>query len=275
MDEPTDRALKLQGLTRAQYDSLEPQAKDIIAGRCRKLVDLADITLAAELLNAVVEADETCKMYIRETLDGGHPEFQEKVRDIVKEYIDSGIETSMKEYYKIKYGTAGIIPKAQEQQPTPTPQPESTADRDAQELLGGATPAAHVTSTPTQKPQADAIPRPEPTPQAEAIPRPEPTPQAEAPRKPSGDRGGNIALILSRYEGRDVDSVMKTEGDVIEAIMSVVDDNMALGLTDEGVCKACESMIREEEGVQFYMEALLPEHRASLLDRVKTAKRGI
>jgi len=251
MDEPTDRALKLQRLSREEYDSLETPAKAIVAGRSRRLVELSNITLAAELLNAVIDADVSSRTYIKEALEGKHPDFDEKVRGILREYLDSGVETGIRDYYKIKYAGGGIAPSAPTSQPQQKPKAEQTAAKDAGKMIG-----------------VDFKKKPQ---QAAETATPAPQPVSGAQPTQEDRRRRDIAVILSRWEKRSVEVVMRTESDVIDAVMSVADENSGLGLTDETVCKACEMIIESKTGVQFYMEALLPQHRAGLLERAKTA----
>ncbi len=257
MDEPTDRALRIQGLNREEYDSLSEEGRSLIAGRSRRLVQVADITLAAELLKAVLENEDGGKEYVAGLFEGRHPDFEETVRKVVGEYVNSGVDTSIRDYYKIKYGGSGLIPPAD-------------AEKDAEDLLAKPEePAATKTPTPP-KPEPAAKPQ---APLKPAAPKPAetstpagPSPAAE-PQK-TGDRRRDIAAILSQWEGRDVDSVMRTEADVIDSIMAVADEDR--DVSDEAVCRACKALVDGESEVQFVKEALMPEHRSALLEQART-----
>jgi hypothetical protein len=243
MDEPTDRALQLQGLRRVEYDSLSREGKAVIASRSRRLTELANIGLVAELLNGFAESDDASRAYISEVIDGKHPEFDDKVRDVVRDYLDANVETSIREYYRIKYGKSGVMTASV----TKTLVKESL-DSEMRQVMGG---------TPAVRPGEDAV-------QAAVKDVSASTAQ---PTTQEG-RGKAIAAMLAQIERRDVDSVMKTEFDVIGYIMSIADENKALGMTDYSVFKACESMLNDKEtGVQFMREALIPANRRELLAR--------
>ncbi|MFH1054819.1 MAG: hypothetical protein V1744_01860 [Candidatus Altiarchaeota archaeon] len=234
MDEPTDRGLAIQGITRNEYDSMNPEAKSMIAARTRRIVELSNITLAADLLNAMADVDDESREYIAETIDGKHPEFEAKIRSLVNEYLNANVESKIGDYYKIKYGGASVVEKKVEDK---TPR---YSERIVEPAVAKPVPAAKPVEAPSP-----------------AAPRMQPSNPDE--------RRGNIAVIISQFEKTSVESVMKVDSDVIRTIMTIADENMQSGVTDESVCKACEAIIREGSQVQYYMEALMPEHRERLL----------
>jgi hypothetical protein len=251
MDEPTDRALKLQGLKRAEYDSMSQEGKEVISSRSRRLTELADIMLAAELLNSLAETDESSKTYIGEALEGKHPFFSENIRQIIDEYVDSDVETSIKEFYKIKYsGKKGIITASIERELVRQdlnggePAPEDKTEESSQPLKSAEIPA--ITAAKIEHINHS----------------PQPT--------TSEDRMLNIAMILSQREKTNPDRIMRTETDIIKRIMTITDENKALNLTDESVCKAAETLIKNvTNGIQFYGEALSTQNRELLIQTAK------
>jgi hypothetical protein len=259
VDEPTDRSLKLQGLRRGEYDTLSREGKAVISGRSRRIVAMSDISLAAELMITLAEADDPSRAYVAETLDGRHPEFEEKIREVLREYLDSGVETSIRDFYKIKYGKAGIIASAIGK--TFIKESLQTETQTAQTRKEPVSVISYLESDEPKKQPQEAI-------QAAVQERPSQTkPQPAAP----DDRRREIAVILSQWEKRDLESVMKTESDIIEAVMKASDEYKDRGVTDEIVCRASETMIRSQtNGVQFYREALIQPNREALLTIAKT-----
>ena len=241
MDEPTDRMLAVQGLTRREFDSMSHEGKAVIAARGKRLTELSNVTLAAELLMAMAEVDDAAKTYVGETIEGKHPDFEEHIRGIMREYLNADVETSIRDFFRIKYGNSGIMPA-----PPRKPLVEKAIETYGDRVQAPATRAADAVEAPAK-----------------------PAPHGMAPLDPLELRKENIARILSSWEKRDVASVRRTEGDIIGAVIKAADDNRLSGVTDEAVCKACEAMIREGAGVQFYMEALLPEHRERLIELAK------
>ena len=74
---------------------------------------------------------------------------------------------------------------------------------------------------------------------------------------------------MSQTEKRDVEIIMRVDADIIKTIMTVTDENAQSGVTDEGIAKAAQAMIKEGKEVQFYMEALMPANRTRLLEIAK------
>jgi outer membrane biosynthesis protein TonB len=256
MDEPTDRSLRLQGLKRTEYDSLSAEGKAVVAGRGRRLAELSNITLVAELLTTLAEADDTGRQYVAEVIDGRRPEFETKVREIVREYLDANVDISVRDYYKVKYGGKPAIEETPKQpaeapaQPPPEQQPQATDTPKP-----AAAPAPEPPSAPPEPPKPAAGEKP-------AAPNP--------PQDAATARRLAIAATLSRREKRSVESVMKTEQDIITGVMSVADENADTGMTDETVYKACETIIEDKiSGIQYFREALIPENREKLLSVAK------
>ncbi|MBD3388223.1 MAG: hypothetical protein GF416_04015 [Candidatus Altiarchaeales archaeon] len=322
MDEPTDRSLKIQGLTREEYDSLSDEGKSVIAGRSRRLGEYYNITLAAELLNAILDEDPSRNSFISEALEGRHPSFEETVRDIIRDYMDANVNSSIKDYYKIKYSGQDIMSQHQRasagseaediiggagetrppsaetapSQPHSDPEPEVTTPIASDPAQATPAPSNATPATPTSSPEKTTdkaptsdspIPPPpheSPTPSATTEPdhplstepsqtTPPATVDAAGESAPSDsiypeDRRRNIASILAAREGRDSESVLKTEEDVIDRIMAVTDENRNLGLRDEDVCRACEEMIKDTD-IEFFMEALMPGQRQELIRRAQ------
>ena len=80
-------------------------------------------------------------------------------------------------------------------------------------------------------------------------------------------------MILSQWEKRDVDRIMRSESDVISTIMEITDQSEADGLTDESVCKAAQAMIKNgTNGIQFIAEALAAGQRELLITTAKAFK---
>jgi len=241
MDEPTDRALAIQGLSRREYDSMSQEGRAVISSRSRRLVELSNITLVADLLLTICETDEGSREYVAATVEGMHPEFEEIIRGVVREYLNADVESNIKDYYKIRYGKAGVTPKQGQ---------------------GAKTQADDLGPERIPKPQQEAAPAAYRKP-AEEKPHPLET---VAEVKGEVDRRRDIAMILSGPQKKNVDSVMTTESDIIDLIMTITDENKSSGATDESICKAAQAMLSEGRDVQFFMEALLPDNRARLLE---------
>ncbi|MFH0862717.1 MAG: hypothetical protein V1875_06795 [Candidatus Altiarchaeota archaeon] len=256
MDEPTDRALKLQGLKRAEYDSMSQEGKAVVASRSRRLTEIADISLAAELLNTLAEADESSKAYIAEALEGKHPAFNENIRLLIDEYLDAMVDTSIKDYYKIRYaGKNGILAESIDGETADIRPPREEISSVAQSIDTKIEAAASAKPPEASQPAADAEPATAPIPEDPLI------------------RSRKIAVILSRWEKRDVDRIMKSESDIISTIMTITDQSQADGITDEIVCKAAETMIKNgTNGIQFYAEAISPVNRELLIETAKAFK---
>lgn len=245
MDEPTDRALKLQGLSRSEYDSMSEGGKFVISSRSRRLMEIADISLAAELLNVIAESDNTAKTYIAEALEGKHPVFADNLRQMLDEYLEADVDTGIKDYYKIKYtGRKGLLESSKEMEAPPKDaisRPEGPVDKKVQI---------------EQTVSADETPK-------------RAQPPADAAQDPL-IRSRAIAVILSRWEKREVERVMKSEADIIDTIMKITDQYASEGVTDEKICKASEAMIRNgTKGMQFFAEALSPDNRDILIQTAK------
>jgi len=265
VDEPTDRALKIQDLKRREYDSLSPEGKEVIAKRSRRLAELEIVTIAAELLNTIAEVDDKNRQYVAEVLDGKHPEFEEKLRAVMREYLDADVETSIRDFYKIKYGGEDWTKASSE-----------PAGRHEEPQMPSAVTKASESAYEEYKPLKE-----EPVAQAASMPKVAPVQidmgavAASVEEKPQeavtqsaipADRRGRIAMILSAWEKKDPATIVRTDGDVIDLIMKVVDENRESGVTDEGVCKACETMIKQGlNGVQYCREALISPNREDLL----------
>lgn len=279
MDEPTDRALAIQGLGRRDYDSLAPQAKEMISGRGRKVVDLSDITLIADLLNTIAETDEESRMLVAEIIDGKKPEFEDKIRHLIREYLNAKVESSIKDYYKIRHGGTDYLrePKAEAKKDfsglATKPQVYEERAPERQQTV-----AEQTVRVPAQIVKPD-VPSAASPPQSAVASQPQPIVVARTPsvstaisHGTTGDRVRSVAAIMSQTEKRDVETIMRIDADIIKTIMTVTDENAPLGVSDESVVKAAQTMISEGKGVQFCMEALLPVNRARLLEIAKVMK---
>ncbi|MBU0761402.1 MAG: hypothetical protein KKD39_00105 [Candidatus Altiarchaeota archaeon] len=234
MHEPTDRELKIQGLTRAEFDSLSSDGKKVIAERSQRLRQIDNTLLGAQLLNTMLDLDEHIAHDARQALEGKNEAFQKRIKDLVIEYLDAGVETSISDYYKIRYGKAGAV--------------ESTSSRkDAEELL-------ETKTEPAVKSHEIETPLPEKTTMK---------PQGAAGRKE------NIASELATLDGKTPDYIMRTETDVIEKIISIVDELRPTGITDEKVIRAMKDMMKEDGNIHYPMETLLPEKREELIRKAK------
>lgn len=291
MDEPTDRAIRIQGLKRVEYESMSREGKAVVATRSRRLVELANLKLAAELLSSLAESDNPSRAYIAETLDGKHPDFEEKLREILRDYLDADVETGIREFYKIRYGSKGVVASSvaasmagdgvqPQEQPAAPKGPYAKPKTFLQEMESGDAPQPPTQATPPQSGiQGDMPAKEESVPERLPQEVPGPVAESQAPKPSESEmssadlRRRAVAAILSRREKRDVDSVMKSEADVIGYVMTVADENAGEGVTDEAVCQAVEAMISNGIGqVQFYREALMPANREALLRIAKTFK---
>jgi len=231
--EPTDRALMVQGLKRGEYDLMSRDGKDVIDARSSRLIELANVRLATDLLNQIAESGEEGRAYVGEILEGMRPEFEENVRAILREYIEADVKTSIGDYHKIKYG-GGL--KA---------------------IVEPAKPAVEPVKAPVRAVEQVRAASPE---------------DAKPPMSPDDTRKLAVAGLLARRERRDVDSALRTESDIISLVITISDENMAGGLSDESVFRAADAMVQGSmDGVQFIREALMPEHREVLLRIAKAS----
>jgi hypothetical protein len=261
VDEPTDRALKIQGLKRPEYDAMSTDGKAVVSARSRRLTELANIAVAAELLNMMGETDDKSKAYVREVIEGKHPDFEERLRGIISDYLDANVDTNIRDYYKIRYG-----------KPDPFKAHEADASRGEvrQSLNESAQHADTKTKTILETMEEQDIPSVQAPPMilapTQGIQNAAPTFSGKGHPSDSEGRRRGIAVILSQWEKKDSEYVMRTEADVIEYVMTVTDENRGKGLTDETVCRACETMIKTAvNGVQFYREALMSDNREDLV----------
>jgi hypothetical protein len=272
VDEPTDRALSIQGLSRRDYDGLAPEGKEMIASRSRKVVELSDITLIADLLNTIAESDEDSRAFVADIIDGKHPEFEDRIRHLIREYLNAKVESSIKDYYKIKYGGTDFLR-----------QPHTEVKKDYSGLASKSPPMGQNDSAAAQRSPAsqtaDVAVNPaaaQPQPEATVKPAHDIQPPKQVPvQVPSSkgasaqERASGIAQMISQSEKRDPESVMRIDADIIKTIMTITDENAQSGVTDESVYKAAQAMITDGKGVQFFMEALMSANRARLLEIAK------
>ncbi len=128
--DPTDRALSIQGLKRGEYDLMSRDGKDVIDARSGRLIELANVRLAADLLNQIAESGEDGRAYVGEILEGKRPEFEENVRAILREYVEADVKTTIGDYHKIKYGgglNAVLEPAKPAAEPAKAPKPATEA----------------------------------------------------------------------------------------------------------------------------------------------------
>ncbi len=237
MHEPTDRELSIQGLQRREFDSMSVDGRKVIAERSMRLRKLDDIILGAQLLNAMLDADPGLAGEIKQAIEGTNPGFEKRIGETVTEYLNAGVETGIAEYYKIKYGRN-------------TPVDPTDSRKDAQEIV-----------TPQQKttpPLKATRPKDEEGPKRT---------QQYGQATPQGglERARNIASALGMMDGRSPDIVMRADVDLIDKIIRVVDELRPTGITDDSIIRAIREMMAEDQGVQFPMEALMPERRDDLV----------
>jgi hypothetical protein len=250
VDEPTDRALKVQGLRRVEYDAMSTDARAMVSSRSRRLVELSNISVAVDLLGMIAESDAQGRAYAQEVIEGKHPGFEEKLRGIIRDYLDSGVETNIRDYYKIKYGKIDIAAIKE----------ADAAGDDVRQMLNQARQnPSEIPKTFLQvNDEPFSAPVKAPTMHTQTLTSPQPANKQE--------RRLNIAAILSRWEKRDIDNIIKTEADIIGEVMIVTDENRDKNLTDAAVCLAIEAMIKSAvNGVLFPREALTPANRDELV----------
>jgi|GEM_PF-4806106 len=227
MFEPTDRALKLQGLSRADYDMMDRDGKKLIADRSQHVIDIANTTLVLKLMNAMIEADPQMKDRLLQVMEGGEENLQKYISKTVYQYLQTDMKAGIRQYY------FEILKRARENKP----QPERPA------------PIEHKRK------------------------------EAESPvqsRSISGEeRRVNIATSLSKIQKRPLESVLRSESDLIDQIIEATNENVHIGVTDDRLLDAAARLIEEDNQVEFIMEALMPENRQSLIQLARKYQKDL
>jgi hypothetical protein len=84
-----------------------------------------------------------------------------------------------------------------------------------------------------------------------------------------------IAIILSDWENKTPEKIMRADMDIIKKIMDITDENREKGLSDREIALAAEELVQDEfHEAQFHLEALKEDHRAELLKRALRLKDG-
>lgn len=82
-----------------------------------------------------------------------------------------------------------------------------------------------------------------------------------------------VALMLSEWENRIPERIIRTELDVIKKIIQIADENKSRGLTAREITLAAEELVRDEfHEAQFHLEALHEDHRRDLIKKALEIK---
>ncbi|VVB52435.1 Uncharacterised protein [uncultured archaeon] len=93
------------GLTPEKYGQLDQQTQSYVIGRIRKDQEIRNTALIAELLMAMAEELGPEKpAYMDPVIASQRQDVAENLANIALEYKKSGVATSIKDFYKIKYG---------------------------------------------------------------------------------------------------------------------------------------------------------------------------
>ncbi|HHQ44957.1 MAG TPA: hypothetical protein ENN13_02345 [Candidatus Altiarchaeales archaeon] len=251
-----DVELRLEGLTRQEYETLDGHGKDFINHRIRLYQMFGDARLAADVLTEM--AGEAGVEGVVKILDGTDKSGIEKVRMIVVDFKNSGQSDIKKYYHSVK---DRLIKSSQKKPEEKQPAVErSVAGKPAVEMPSDEKPAAFEEKDEVGQPKPKSKPETH-----ELIAGTEPTVQKTISVK---DRQDAIAQELGRWQKLPKEIILKTEKDVIQKIISISDENPEID--DTKILRAIENMIQDEyHEAQFHMEALMPNHREELLKRAR------
>jgi hypothetical protein len=261
MHEPTDRELKIQGLTRQEYNSMSLEGKELISQRSPRLRSIENIILGAQLLNAMLDADESLGEKVKNAIEGSDTEFQTHIREIVQEYLNSQVDASIAEYYRIKYS-------GKEQKTSPLEKPEDISVAENEQTANDEKARGDNGRKPIEEPSFFETEKAASKPIIQNKKNDEKTQKATIPQSQE-ERKANIALIFSQNQGKNPDYYLRAEHDIIAKIMTVTDEQKHTGVTDEKVITAIQQMIEDDKNIQFPMEALLPDKREELLKKTR------
>jgi hypothetical protein len=228
---PKDSELQAQGISRKAFEAMEEEAQRIMLDRSERIIALKNVNSVGQIALEFLREDEGRREQVISLLEGGNPGLEGKIRDVVRKYNDSGVNASITDYVKAKYEGYGFLNEEGSKEETVKTHPEDVKKGGEEEAIGGDDASA----------------------------------AAESP-----DRIKDIALIMSRWEGKTPDKVMREDADIIGHVMSITDENKALNLTDKAVMKACEAIMKSDDSVHFPMEALMPDRRERLIQIART-----
>ena len=283
MDEPTDQALRLQGITRQQYDDLEQDAKKIIADRSRRLVDYEEMRKIADLMSHIAGQNEQNKALMKAALEGSRPDVEDEVAKIMREYLDSAVNTKITDYYKIKYGNKPFMAEAtktnQPEQPntqtqqmqTTTPEPDTKTQAITPKIQDNKT--SNIEDKIQEKIQDNKTSNIEEKIQEnmqanKAVNLEDRIREKMSEAELGEDLRGKVAARLSQWEGKDEDQVMRTESDVIDKIIEIAKSSGQQSNVDR-VMDSCENLIKADENIHYYLEALSDNNRHRILEDLK------
>jgi len=88
------------------------------------------------------------------------------------------------------------------------------------------------------------------------------------------ERAMELATMMSLWVHKPAEKIHATEGDMIERIINIADENKSRGLSDAFILLAAEELIEDEfHEAQFHMEALMPDHREELIKRAERMRK--
>lgn len=84
-----------------------------------------------------------------------------------------------------------------------------------------------------------------------------------------------VAILLSEWEDRVPEKIIKTEIDIIQRILDIADETKDLGLTEREITLAAKELVGDEfHEAEFHLEALQPGHREELIKRALKHVKG-
>ncbi len=237
MFEPTDRGLRLQGLTRTDYYALDPETQKLISRGGQKAIDVDNVDTILKLMVAMVECDPSMKTRIANVIEAKEPKLEQYIRRTFQAYLQTDMKDGIRQFY------FNILRRAKASQQ----QKEAQSTQPGIELSPQAT---QPTIRPSQRPKATA------------------QDMIRSDARSIQNRRLDIAKMLSAIHNRPVGGVIRSEGDIIDAIIEIANENSQLGMTDSMVISACTRLIQEPNTIEFIKEALMTEHRQTLIDAI-------
>jgi len=284
---PTDEELADQGLSREQYSALDGEGRKYVDDQIR---DYRKLEKASQLINVIKTLSERSDDelgLLNKIILNQDPSLREFVVKVVNDYRATKPDQDITEFFNEHY--ANRIPGVGGPEfPTETTKPiiETALGIESKDDKAQSSPPEEAPQPPTKEPTpSEEIPPPTKTPPTKEAEIP-PKPPRKAPPATKGkvmvqpevdlgreDRASEIAILISQWEHRTPDRILKGERDVIEHIMKISDENKDKGITDADICLAGEHMVRDENhAVEFPLESLQEDHREELIKRALTYK---